>query len=115
MATSQTTAHFFRVIYIILFVFAGLLVVANIHPDMFDFTKLLQILDYLTLLIQEGVKMMGSVAYSITLALLSAKSKIPFIKNNTFRAVSLLPLSTKIEITALTSPFVISTIDLSPK
>ncbi|MHA1444698.1 MAG: hypothetical protein ACTSR4_08115, partial [Candidatus Hodarchaeales archaeon] len=84
MASSQTTAHFFRVIYIILFVFSGLLVIANIHPDMFDFTKLFEILDYLTLFIQEGVKMMGSVAYSITLAILSAKSKIPFIGDEAF-------------------------------
>ncbi|MHA1236615.1 MAG: hypothetical protein ACTSQ9_03015, partial [Candidatus Hodarchaeales archaeon] len=88
MASSQTTAHFFRVIYIILFVFSGLLVIANIHPDMFDFNKLFEILDYLTLFIQEGVKMMGSVAYSITLAILSAKSKIPFIGDEAFGAIN---------------------------
>jgi hypothetical protein len=88
MASSQTTAHFFRVIYIILFVFSGLLVIANIHPDMFDFTKLFEILDYLTLFIQEGVKMMGSVAYSITLAILSAKSNIPFIGDEAFGAIN---------------------------
>jgi len=88
MATSQTTAHFFRVIYIILFVFSGLLVVANIHSDMFDFTKLFEFLDYLTLFIQEGVKMMGSVAYSITIAILSAKSKIPFIGDVAFGEIN---------------------------
>ncbi|MCK4848704.1 MAG: hypothetical protein KAT16_06765 [Candidatus Heimdallarchaeota archaeon] len=88
MASSQTTAHFFRVIYIILFVFSGLLVVVNIDSAMFDFTKLLEFLDYLTLLVQEGVRMMGGVAYSITLAILSVKSKIPFIGDEAFAAIN---------------------------
>jgi len=88
MASSQTTAHFFRVIYIILFVFSGLLVVTNIDSAMFDFTKLFEILDYLTLFIQEGVKMMGSVAYSITIAILSAKSNIPIIGDTNFGGIN---------------------------
>ena len=79
MATSQSTAQFFRVIYIILFVFSGLLVITNIDSAMFDFTKLFEILDYLTLFIQEGVRMMGGVAYGIALALLSTISRIPII------------------------------------
>jgi len=88
MASSQTTAHFFRVIYIILFVFSGLLVVANIDSAMFDFTKLFEMLDYLTLLVQEGVKLMGSVAYSITLLILSAKQNIPFIGDSALNVIN---------------------------
>jgi hypothetical protein len=88
MPSSQATAHFFRIIYVILFVFSGLLVIANIDSAMFDFTKLFEFLDYLTLFIQEGVRAMGSVAYSITLAILSAKSAVPFIGDQDFALIN---------------------------
>ena len=94
MATSQTTAQFFRVIYIILFVFSGLLVVTNIDSAMFDFTKLFEILDYLTLFVQEGVRLMGGIAYSITIAILSALSRIPEIGDDSFRLINISDIST---------------------
>ena len=94
MATSQTTAHFFRIIYIILFVFSGLLVVVNIDSAMFDFTKLFEFLDYLTLFVQEVVRLMGGIAYSITIAILSAISKIPIIGDDSFGAINAGDIST---------------------
>lgn len=116
MASSQATAQFFRVIYIILFVFSGLLVIANIDSAMFDFTKLFEILDYLTLFVQEGVGMMGGVAYGITIAILSAKSNIPIIGDESFGAINTGDISTMLSgiLDPLNSFYPHSTIIIDP-
>ncbi len=79
MPADQNTANFFRFIYIILFIFSGFLVLSSIDPAMFEFTKVFEILDYLTLIVQAGVTAMGGIAKSITFAILSIKSRIPII------------------------------------
>ncbi|MHA1940872.1 MAG: hypothetical protein ACXACP_00920 [Candidatus Hodarchaeales archaeon] len=79
MATSQNTANFFRLIYIILFAFSGFLVLLSIDPAMFEFREVLDFLDYLTLIVQAGVSAMGGIAKSITFAILSGKSGIPIL------------------------------------
>jgi len=95
MASSQAAAQFFRVIYIILFVFSGLLVVVNIDSAMFDFTKIQEeFLDYFTLFVQELVRLMGGIAYSITIAILSAKASIPIIGDDSFGAINAGDIST---------------------
>ncbi len=79
MATSQSAAYFFRVVYIILFIFSGFLVLSSIDPAMFDFTKVFEILNYLLLIVQGLVSALGGVAKIITNIILSGKTAIPFL------------------------------------
>ena len=78
-ATQQTAALFFRIIYILLFIITSVLVILNVDMENMLFVnsdKILLFLDYLTLLVQEGVKAMGGLAQSITTSILGAKSGI---------------------------------------
>ena len=81
MATSQSAAYFFRVVYIVLFVFSGYLVIFSIDPAMFDFTKVFEILNYIMLIVQALVSAMGGVAKIITNSILSGKASIPILGN----------------------------------
>ena len=89
MPADQNTANFFRFIYIILFVISGFLVLLSIDPAMFEFTKVFEILDYLTLIVQAGVAAMGGIAKSITVAILSLKSKVPLLGDSNFGGINI--------------------------
>ncbi|MFX0050049.1 MAG: hypothetical protein ACFE8U_02035 [Candidatus Hermodarchaeota archaeon] len=105
MPTTQRTAHFFRIIYIILFVFATLLVigippidfgffstpsilVTSIDPSMFEFAQVFSILDYILLIFQGVIIGLASLALIITLSISSALSNIPIIGDIFFTATS---------------------------
>lgn len=89
MPADQNTANFFRFIYIILFIFSGFLVLTSIDPAMFEFTKVFEILNYLTLIVQAGVAAMGEIAKTITIAILSLKSRIPLIGDPNFGGINI--------------------------
>ncbi len=88
MATSQSAAYFFRVVYIILFVFSGFLVISSIDPEMFDFTNVFEILNYLLLIVQGAVSAMGEVAKMITNTILSRKSAIPLLGDTSLGTIN---------------------------
>ncbi len=79
MPAGQATAHFFRILYIILFVFSGLLVLASIDPSMFDFTQIFNILEYIMLIVQELIKVLALAALYVVSAIASLKWNIPII------------------------------------
>ncbi|MFX1285110.1 MAG: hypothetical protein ACFFB5_15725 [Promethearchaeota archaeon] len=79
MPAGQATAHFFRILYIILFVFSSLLVLASIDPSMFDFTQIFNILEYIMLFVQELIPGLATVALSIVSVIASLKWNIPII------------------------------------
>ncbi|UCG89699.1 MAG: hypothetical protein JSU57_04285 [Candidatus Heimdallarchaeota archaeon] len=79
MPAGQATAHFFRILYIILFVFSGLFVLASIDPSMFDFTQIFNILEYIMLIVQGLIEALASAALAVVATIASAKSTIPLI------------------------------------
>ncbi|MHA2136823.1 MAG: hypothetical protein ACW98G_02975 [Candidatus Hodarchaeales archaeon] len=79
MATSQSAAYFFRIIYVVLFIFSGYLVIASIDPAMFDFTKVFEILNYIMLIVQGLISALGGIAKIITNSILSGKASIPIL------------------------------------
>ncbi len=79
MPAGQATAHFFRILYIILFVFSGLLVLASIDPSMFDFTQIFNILEYIMLIVQEMIKGLALAALTVVSVIASLKWNIPII------------------------------------
>ncbi|MHA1976048.1 MAG: hypothetical protein ACW98I_03990 [Candidatus Hodarchaeales archaeon] len=89
MATSQSAAYFFRVIYIILFVFSGALVIFSIDSAMFDFTKVFEILNYILLIVEGIVTAMGGIAKIITNTILSGKSTIPFLGDSSLGTLNI--------------------------
>ncbi|MHA2408368.1 MAG: hypothetical protein ACXACA_08365, partial [Candidatus Ranarchaeia archaeon] len=99
MPAGQQTAHFFRILYIILFVFASLLVigipipiespilVTSIDPSMFDFTKVLNLFEYVMIIIQESIKALAGVAFTVVQTITSAKAGIPFLGDGAYAQV----------------------------
>ncbi len=81
MPAGQMTAHFFRILYIILFVFSTLWVFISIDPSMFDFSQVFNILEYIMLIVQGLVMVMASVAFSIASSITTVKGNIPIIGN----------------------------------
>ncbi|PWI49740.1 hypothetical protein CEE45_01025 [Candidatus Heimdallarchaeota archaeon B3_Heim] len=81
MATNQSAAYFFRVIYMVLFIFSGFLVISSIDSAMFDFAKVFEILNYVMLIVQGIVSAMGEIAKLITNYILSVKASIPYLGN----------------------------------
>ncbi|MFX0172966.1 MAG: hypothetical protein ACFE9L_13720 [Candidatus Hodarchaeota archaeon] len=105
MPATQRTAHFFRIIYIILFVFATLLVigippidfgffstpsilVTSIDPSMFEFSQVFSILDYILLIVQSIILGLGSLALIVTFSISSTLSNIPIIGDIFFTATN---------------------------
>lgn len=89
MPAGQRTAHFFRILYIIVFVFSALLVFASIDPSMFDFTQIFKILEYIMLIVQELIKVLAEVALTVVYSIAAAKRTIPFIGDVNFSGVAL--------------------------
>ena len=79
MPAGQTTANLFRILYIIVFVFSGLLVLASIDPSMFEFAQIFNVLEYIVLIVQELIKVLAAVALEVVRAITSAKINIPII------------------------------------
>jgi hypothetical protein len=79
MPAGQATAHFFRILYVIIFVFSGLLVFTSIDPSMFDFQQVFNILEYIMLIVQELIRALASVALSLVSTIASNKATIPFL------------------------------------
>ncbi|MFX0185011.1 MAG: hypothetical protein ACFE95_18155 [Candidatus Hodarchaeota archaeon] len=88
MPISQRTAHFFRILYIILFVFSSLFVLVSIDPSMFDFTQVFNIIDYLLLIVQGLIQALGNLALVVTYSISSGLSGIPIIGGIFFTATS---------------------------
>ncbi|MHA2245352.1 MAG: hypothetical protein ACXADY_10335 [Candidatus Hodarchaeales archaeon] len=79
MPAGQMTANLFRILYIIVFVFSGLLVLFSIDPSMFNFSQILNILEYIILIVQELIGLLATAALGVAGAISSAKSNIPII------------------------------------
>ncbi|MFX0205181.1 MAG: hypothetical protein ACFFDT_04285 [Candidatus Hodarchaeota archaeon] len=88
MPAGQATAHFFRILYIIIFVFSGLLVFTSIDPSMFDFQQVFNILEYIMLIVQVLIQALALVALSIVSTIASVKKDIPFLGDTNFTGVA---------------------------
>jgi hypothetical protein len=88
MPAGQATAHFFRILYIIVFVFSGLLVFTSIDPSMFDFQQVFNILEYIMLIVQELIRALSLVVLSIVYTIASSKKDIPFLGDTNFARVA---------------------------
>ncbi len=108
MPAGQQTAHFFRILYIILFVFASILVigipipiespilVTSIDPSMFDFNKVLNLFEYVMIIIQEITRALASVAFTIVQTITSAKAGIPILGDASYAQVDRAGMSSTI-------------------
>ncbi len=88
MPAGQVTANFFRILYIIVFVFSGLLVLASIDPSMFDFAQVFNILEYIVLIVEELIKVLAAAALEVVRAITSAKRNIPILGDDAFAGVA---------------------------
>ncbi len=93
MPSGQLTAHFFRILYIILFVFSSLLVFFSIDPSMFDFGQFFNIIEYLMLFAQELLRTLAGIAFSVVLGIISIKSLIPIISDLDFGTTGTIEMS----------------------
>jgi hypothetical protein len=101
MPAGQATAHFFRILYIIVFVFSCLLIIGipipidnpilatSIDPTMFDFAQAFNILEYVMLIVQELIRALAGVALTLVATIASAKKGILFIGDSNFGGVAL--------------------------
>lgn len=88
MPAGQVTANLFRILYIIVFVFSGLLVLASIDPSMFDFAQVFNILEYIVLIVEELIKVLAAAALEVVRAITSAKRNIPILGDDAFAGVA---------------------------
>ena len=102
MPAGQTTAHIFRILYIIIFVFSGLLVFVSIDPSMFDFQQVFNIFEYVMLIVQELITLLAVVALSIVASIASSKRTIPFLGDANFSGVATEDMRTAL--LAITNP-----------
>lgn len=102
MPAGQTTAHIFRILYIIIFVFSGLLVFVSIDPSMFDFQQVFNIFEYVMLIVQELITLLAVVALSIVASIASSKRTIPFLGDANFSGVATGDMQTAL--LAITNP-----------
>ncbi|MFW9905146.1 MAG: hypothetical protein ACFFFH_12480 [Candidatus Thorarchaeota archaeon] len=102
MPAGQATAHFFRILYIIIFVFSGLLVFSSIDPSMFDFQQVFNILEYVMLIVQELIKVLALVALSIVYTIASSKKDILIIGDTNFGRIASGDMQSAL--TAITDP-----------
>ena len=97
MPAGQMTANFFRILYVVFFVFSFFLVLFSFQstvplviipglfeipiPDLFTIhlSEIFNIVDYIMLFVQELIKAFAGLAFSLVTMLASAKSTIPFI------------------------------------
>ncbi|UCG04421.1 MAG: hypothetical protein JSW11_10625 [Candidatus Heimdallarchaeota archaeon] len=101
MPAGQATAHFFRILYIIVFVFSCLLIIGipipidnpilatSIDPTMFDFAQVFNIVEYVMLLVQELVRAFAGVALTLVATIASSKKDIPFLGDTNFDGVAI--------------------------
>ncbi|MFX0014687.1 MAG: hypothetical protein ACFFB2_06055 [Promethearchaeota archaeon] len=99
MPAGQTTAHFFRILYIIVFVFSCLLVIGipipidnpilatSIDPSMFDFTQVFNILEYIMIIVEVLIQGFASVAFQVVSIIASSKQDIFLIGDQFFERV----------------------------
>ncbi|MFX0122957.1 MAG: hypothetical protein ACFFAE_04910 [Candidatus Hodarchaeota archaeon] len=97
MPAGQATAHFFRILYIIVFVFSGLLVLGSIDPSMFDFQQVFNILEYLMLFVQELLRGLAFGVLSLVSTIASSKQNIPLIGDTRFGKVATGKMQTALE------------------
>lgn len=102
MPAGQNTAHFFRIIYIILFVFSSLLVLFSIDPSMFDFTQVFNFLEYLMLFVQILIQTLATLAISLTRMITDLKAGIFLIGDPNYSSLNWTSISTAI--TSITDP-----------
>ncbi|MFX1514684.1 MAG: hypothetical protein ACFFC6_00100 [Promethearchaeota archaeon] len=79
MPAGQATAHFFRILYITIFVISAVLVLVSIDPSMFDFAQVFNILEYIMLIVQVLIQAFAGVALSLVSMIASIIKDIPFI------------------------------------
>ncbi|MHA2202337.1 MAG: hypothetical protein ACW991_01485, partial [Candidatus Hodarchaeales archaeon] len=101
MPAGQATAHFFRILYVIVFVFSCILIIGipipidnpilatSIDPTMFDFAQAFNILEYVMLIVQELIRALAGVALTLVATIASAKKGILFIGDENFGGVAL--------------------------
>jgi len=105
MPAGQRTAHFFRILYFSLFIFACLLIFfpgLTIDPSIIDVSQVFKILDYIMIIVQLLVSLLGTLVIQITYSLLSVKSRLPFIGDLAFGAIDGSDIQT--QISALLNP-----------
>lgn len=88
MPAGQMTAHLFRILYIILFVFSALLVLFSLDASMvplpfinpaFDWGQIFNITEYIMLIVQGLIQAFAGVAFSVVSLLAAAKARIPIL------------------------------------
>lgn len=101
MPAGQTTAHLFRILYIIVFVFSCLLIIGipipidnpilatSIDPTMFDFTQVFNILEYIMLIVQILIETLALAALTLVSVIAANKKDIFLIGDSNFGNVAL--------------------------
>ena len=105
MPAGQRTAHFFRILYFSLFIFVCLLVFfpgLTIDPSIIDISRVFRILDYIMIIVQLLVSLLGTLVLQIVYAFLSVKSRLPFIGDSDFGTINGSDIQT--QIAALLNP-----------
>ncbi|UCE12952.1 MAG: hypothetical protein JSV04_12260 [Candidatus Heimdallarchaeota archaeon] len=124
MPAGQMTAHLFRILYIILFVFSALLVLFSLDPTMvpipfinpaFDWGQIFNITEWIMLIVQELIRAFAGVAFSIVSFFAVAKARIPILGDANIGGVNTGGMTTKIANLAdpLNGIFPHSSIDLT--
>ncbi len=100
MPAGQATAHFFRILYIIIFVFSCLLIIGipipidnpilatSIDPTMFDFAQAFNILEYVMLIVQELIGALAGLALALVSTIASSKQNIFLLGDEFFERVA---------------------------